>query len=348
MRGAISLGRLAGIKIYVHWSFALLLLYVGSSSYGEGTTIWHVLIGIGFMLAVFGCVTLHELGHALAARRYGINTRDIILLPIGGVARLEDMPQRPLHEIVVAIAGPLVNVAIAAVLQVVLYFQAGYWVWELPREAFFSSFYLALLYMNLVLAAFNAIPAFPMDGGRVLRASLALLMERPLATRIAATIGQILAVCFAIYGFMKGQYGLILTGIFVFWAAAAEAYQVAQEAKRQESAENSDDDVAETDIRVSYLPKRADTQSKQPIDQLPRRAGQYAVGRIEASTGYVLTHRNELYRGEMTTETLQDVYMIFDDFESARRYAFDQVQRQENLKCWIEGLETEVILVFRA
>lgn len=339
MRGAIPLGRLAGIQIYVHWTFALLLIYAGSSGYSDGLNIWQILIGIVFILAVFGCVTLHELGHALAARRYGIATHDIILLPIGGVARLAGMPEKPLHEIVVAVAGPLVNVVIALLLQVVLYVTAGLWVWQLPYTAFFESFWLAVLLTNLMLVVFNAIPAFPMDGGRVLRATLAMFMNRPLATRIAATIGQILAVGFAIFGYYNGRYGLILTGMFIFWAAGAESRNVQLEAKRNNAADDTDDD--EVGISMLKIAPTITYEARRLMDKLALNDRQCAVGKVESSTGIILQNNGERYRG------VGDIYTVFDSFEEAQTFAIQQIQQNHNLKCWIENKDNEVMLLYR-
>ena len=175
-----------------------------------------------FVIAVFACVVLHELGHALAARRYGITTPDITLLPIGGLARLSRIPDNPAEEIVIAVAGPLVNVIIAAVL---ILFQGGHFDPRRRRRSRTptTGFVDRLVTVNVFLVAFNLIPAFPMDGGRVLRALLAFRLGRRRATEIAARIGQGLAFVFGFLGLMYGNYILVFIAFFVYLAAAGEA-----------------------------------------------------------------------------------------------------------------------------
>jgi Zn-dependent protease/CBS domain-containing protein len=175
---------------------------------------------VAFIVAVFACVVLHEFGHALAARRYGIRTPDITLLPIGGLARLERMPDQPWQEFVIAIAGPLVNVVIAALILAAVGFSVGPQQMadiEDPNIGFFAR----LAGVNVFLVLFNLIPAFPMDGGRVLRAILAIWMPWSRATQTAATIGQGLAFVFGFIGLFYNPL-LIFIGIFVYLAAAAE------------------------------------------------------------------------------------------------------------------------------
>jgi len=221
MRWSFAIGTIAGIRVEMHVTFVLFVLWIGISQ-GlfagnlEGSPSFNLarsLSGILLVLLVFGCVLLHELGHALVARRYGIRTRDIILLPIGGVARLERMPDRPQQEVVVALAGPLVNVVIAALLASIL--------WA-TRTAYPPGGLLGwLLSVNLVMIVFNLIPAFPMDGGRVLRALLAMHMPYVRATRIAATIGQAIALLFGVIGFFYNPM-LMFVALFVFLAASEE------------------------------------------------------------------------------------------------------------------------------
>jgi Zn-dependent protease len=233
MQHVLNIGKLAGIPIRIHWSFTLLLLYVVYVGESNGFSNKGIFIYLIFSLVIFGCVVLHELGHALAARRYGINTRDIILLPIGGVARLEDIPKKPIEEFVIAIAGPLVNVAIAMVLGVGLWFLREEQLDMVGDQNvafnYWQNFLPAVFYLNVVLPIFNMIPAFPMDGGRVLRALLTLRMKRPLATQIAARLGQLAAVAFFSLGVWHEQYSLLLIGMFVFWSAEGELRSVRME-----------------------------------------------------------------------------------------------------------------------
>jgi Zn-dependent protease/CBS domain-containing protein len=183
---------------------------------------------IAFVLAIFGCVILHEFGHALTARRFGIKTEDITLLPIGGVARLERMPDDPKEELLVAAAGPAVNVAIAAVLAVILFFT-GRFSNLLPEDPFAGSFLANLMFVNIALVIFNLLPAFPMDGGRVLRALLATRMDYLRATTIAANIGQAMAIAFGLFGLFRSPL-LIFIAIFVYLGAEGESRLVQMKA----------------------------------------------------------------------------------------------------------------------
>jgi Zn-dependent protease len=224
MKWSISLGRLAGIPVYVHATFALLLGWVGIMHWNASGNLQAVANGILFILALFGCVVLHELGHALAARRYGIKTRDITLLPIGGVARLEKMPERPIQELWVALAGPAVNIVIAAALGIWLLATRSF----VPLESLgvtSGSFAERLLIVNLFLVLFNMVPAFPMDGGRVLRALLAMRTDYVRATRIAAAFGKGAAILFGAVGLFLNPF-LLIIALFVWIGATQEAAMV--------------------------------------------------------------------------------------------------------------------------
>ena len=224
MKWSLQLGSYAGIGVYLHWSFALLIVWIFMAHLGSGNTPTEALAGVGFVLALFTCVVLHEFGHALTAKRYGIRTRDITLLPIGGVARLERIPENPIQEFWVAVAGPAVNVVIALVLGLILLTLSG--VGQLFQlEPMRGHFLARLLWVNLFLVAFNMLPAFPMDGGRVLRALLATRLGRLRATVIAANIGQVMAILFGIAGFFYNPF-LIFIGIFVYLGAQGEAAHV--------------------------------------------------------------------------------------------------------------------------
>ena len=213
-----KLGRVAGIDISMHATFVILLVWVGVGHYLQRHRLADAAGGIVFILALFAIVVLHELGHALAARRFGIRTREITLLPIGGVARMERVPETPRHELVVALAGPAVNLVLAALLASV----ASPTPWRDVDWIGGGDFFSRLIWVNISLAVFNLIPAFPMDGGRVLRAVLAMRMESLRATRIAARVGQGVAVAFALVG-LFGNPLLVVIAVFVWMAAATEA-----------------------------------------------------------------------------------------------------------------------------
>ncbi len=220
MKWSWKIGKLAGIDVRIHITFFLLLGWAGVSHWRHSNSRSGVFAGVAFLLALFACVALHELGHALAARRFGIRTRDITLLPIGGVARLERMPDRPIQELAVAVAGPAVNVAIGAVLAVWL--AATSELQQLRQlDIIAGPFLQRLLVANVWLAAFNMIPAFPMDGGRVLRALLASRVGRLRATRIAAGVGQSLALGFGFLGIL-GNPMLLFIALFVWLGATQE------------------------------------------------------------------------------------------------------------------------------
>lgn len=231
MRQKLSLyiGNYSGIKVFIHWSFWLILVWIYFSYYNVNKNPAEGLNGVLFILAIFACVVLHEFGHALTAKRYGINTKDITLYPIGGVARLESIPREPRREFFVAVAGPLVNVAIAGLLWAYLVASGQMPDFEAlqntdPEEIDGMSlpFGFNLLVANVILVVFNLIPAFPMDGGRMLRALLAFKMDRSKATQIAAKIGQLLAIGFVIFGFFY-NFWLIIIGIFIYIGAGSEA-----------------------------------------------------------------------------------------------------------------------------
>ena len=177
MKWSLKLGSVVGIGVYLHWTVILLIGFIFLTHLGAGETAGQALAGVGFILALFGCVVLHEFGHALTAKRYGVLTRDITLLPIGGVARLERIPEKPMQEFWVAIAGPAVNAVIAAMLFGILLLQGR--THELMEVHGMKNGFLAqLMWVNLFIGTFNLLPAFPMDGGRVLRALLANRLGR--------------------------------------------------------------------------------------------------------------------------------------------------------------------------
>ncbi|CAN5332976.1 site-2 protease family protein [soil metagenome] len=224
MPWSITVGRIAGSEIRIHLTFLILLAWIGFAEYLQGGTA-AAIDGVLFIIAVFACVTLHELGHALTARRYGITTPDITLLPIGGIARLSRIPEKPSEEIVIALAGPAVNLVIAAILIVILGARFNPAALVSIEEAE-PGFLVRLASVNIFLCLFNLIPAFPMDGGRVLRALLAFRLGRRRATEIAARIGQGLAFAFGFVGLMSGNAILVFIAIFIYLAATSEAGDV--------------------------------------------------------------------------------------------------------------------------
>ncbi|HXV12721.1 MAG TPA: site-2 protease family protein [Candidatus Krumholzibacteria bacterium] len=221
MKWSIRIGALFGIPVYIHLTFLLLLVWIGVLSWREGESARAGLEGVLFISTIFACVVLHELGHALTARRYGIVTRDITLLPIGGVARMERMPDDPRQELWVALAGPAVNVVIAAVLIAITGVAAAIPDFSLTSGTFLNR----LIAVNVFLVLFNLLPAFPMDGGRVLRALLATRMEYTRATHLAATVGQMMALLFGFVGLFVNPM-LIFIAFFVWIGAAQEASMV--------------------------------------------------------------------------------------------------------------------------
>jgi Zn-dependent protease len=230
MRGAWQIGRVAGIVVQMHWTFLLLIGWVVLMHTRAGGGVGDALRGVALTLAVFVCVVLHEFGHALTARRFGIGTRDITLLPIGGLARLARMPDDPRQELAVAAAGPAVNVVLAAGIAGVLVVTGRYApVTEVTLVG--SRFLDQLLMINVVLVVFNLLPAFPMDGGRVLRALLALRLPYLQATRWAAYTGQTIAVALGFTGVTLRSPFLVLIALFVFSGARAEARIVEMRAR---------------------------------------------------------------------------------------------------------------------
>jgi len=224
MKWQWKLGRFLGIDVYVHATFLLLIGWVGYSHWLEHGTIAETVNGVLFILALFLCVVLHEYGHALTARKYGIKTRDITLYPIGGVARLERMPDKPIEELWVALMGPAVNVVIAAGLFALLA-STGKLTPLTGLTIASGSFLMRLMIVNISLVLFNLIPAFPMDGGRVLRAILAMRMDYVHATQVAASIGQGIAFIFGFIGMFSNPF-LLFIAFFVYIGASQEASMV--------------------------------------------------------------------------------------------------------------------------
>lgn len=224
MKWSWRLGRIAGIDVRIHATFFLVIGWVALTHWLRGQSLAATGAGVLFILALFACVLLHEFGHALTARKYGIKTRDITLLPIGGVARLERMPEEPLQELWVALAGPAVNLAIAFFLYASLQLTGG-WVPIDELSLTGGSLSQRMMILNIMLALFNMLPAFPMDGGRVVRALLATRMDYTRATQIAAGLGQGMALLFGFIGLFSNPF-LLFIALFVWIGAAQEASMV--------------------------------------------------------------------------------------------------------------------------
>lgn len=230
MGRSFQIGVFAGIPVKVHWSFGFMLFYVLFLGQAIGLNAERMVWFAIYILVLFFCVILHEYGHALAAKKYKVETLDIIISPIGGLARLKSLPDKPLQEFFIAIAGPLVNVVIATVLGLVIVFGLTQNPLDISENFsqihVFSEFLKMVFLTNVALFVFNLIPAFPMDGGRVLRSLLALKMTRLKATLIASSIGKMLAVGFVIAAFLNQHLILGFIGVFIFLMAHAEYKQI--------------------------------------------------------------------------------------------------------------------------
>lgn len=223
MRWSLPVARVAGIPIRVHATFLLLLAWfawLGWEADGLVSSLW----ALALIVSLFVCIVLHELAHSLVAIRFGAEVRGVTLLPIGGVASMKSIPEKPTHELLVAVAGPLVNILIAAVLVAV---RGGFPSWadaaDFPTSG--TALVDALIRANIVLVAFNLVPAFPMDGGRVLRSLLALVLPYEQATSLASTVGQVLAVGLIVLGLTSSPL-LVIIGLFVFLGADSEGRAV--------------------------------------------------------------------------------------------------------------------------
>jgi Zn-dependent protease/CBS domain-containing protein len=224
MKRSLKIGSVYGIGIFLHWTFLLLVAAIFAYYYVQSQSLGAAVSGMGLILAVFLCVILHELGHALTARRFGVPTRSITLYPIGGLARLERIPSEPMKEFWIAIGGPAVNVVIAVVLALLLLVTGGTFApdaLQSPGQHLIAS----LMWINAVLAGFNLLPAFPMDGGRVLRSLLALRQDYAQATQTAANVGQGMAILFGLIGIMWFNPILLFIALFVYVGAQQESRQ---------------------------------------------------------------------------------------------------------------------------
>jgi Zn-dependent protease len=238
MKWAFKLAKIADIDVYIHYTFFLLVAWFAWQGYSVSSSWSDALDGIGFICALFTCVVLHEFGHALTGRKFGVKTAHITLLPFGGVAAMESIPKQPKQEILISLAGPAVNVVIAGLIYLYLEFMPV----QLSQEQLDKGewpFLVQLLFVNIFLAAFNLIPAFPMDGGRILRGILALRLDNAGATLWASRVGKFFAVAFIAYGLTSGNAMLVIIGVFIFIGAAGENRMVQFNSKvKQLSIEN--------------------------------------------------------------------------------------------------------------
>lgn len=224
MRGSYKILIIRGISLQVHWTFILLIGWVLLVNAGAGNDINQISWSVLFLLAVFVCITLHEFGHALVAGRFGIEAKEIVLLPIGGIASIEKFPDNPRQELAISIAGPLVNLAIAGLLG--LFIPGTPLIKNDPGMSIMHGhdFIYNLRIVNISLAVFNLIPAFPMDGGRILRALLGFKLNYIQATTVAATVGKIIAILFIVSGIILINPLLPAIGIFIIFSAGVEEY----------------------------------------------------------------------------------------------------------------------------
>jgi len=224
MRGSYKILTIRGISIDIHWTFLLLVGWVILVNTSAGNNVEQISWSLIFLLAVFACIALHELGHALVAARFGIQAKQIVLLPIGGIASIEKFPDNPRQELAISVAGPLVNIIIAGLLRLLI---PNYYFAENQSHMTIMhghDLIYNLCIVNITLAVFNLIPAFPMDGGRILRALLGFKMNYIQATTIAATVGKVIAILFIAAGIVLINPILPAIGIFIIFSAGAEEY----------------------------------------------------------------------------------------------------------------------------
>jgi Zn-dependent protease/predicted transcriptional regulator len=291
MRGSLKIFTWFNIPVYIHWTFSLIIFYFMWLGFQESGTLAGIIESTGLLIALFTCVLLHEFGHSLMARKYSIDTQDIILTPIGGIARLEKMPEKPQQELLVAIAGPMVNVIIALLIfvgaSIILFNDAiGWWYFQNAITEW-SSFGAGdpdittmldnmegtipvwqkmlpqLLFLNIMMVVFNLIPAFPMDGGRVLRALIAMQAGRLKATMVAARVGQAIAILFVVVGIYFNAFTMALIGFFVFTTARTEYAMV----RLEEILKNH---TAGAVVRRQFTQMLANDWMQSPIELLTR------------------------------------------------------------------------------
>ena len=346
MRGSFRFARVLGIDLKIHFTFLIVIVLAAL----QGHTAALMVFWVGFVLLVFACVTLHELGHSIAAMRYGIPVREIVLLPIGGVAVMGRIPENPRQELVIAIAGPLVNVLILCVLiptwlavggQASMLGDVVFRLFQIRISGDASPLFAMLTLLiasNAMLILFNMIPAFPLDGGRVFRALLAFRMPHARATAIAARVGQMAAIGLAIWGLYHGQIMLVVIAVFIFMGAGAESSAsqagTVLATKRVGDAYNKTAIVLGIDHRVSHVVEHILT-SYQPDFAIVNR------GRLAG----VLT-REDLLRWLAETPSLYDVYVTEVMREEAKVTRVDARLTLDEVAAVMVDQSTRVVAVF--
>lgn len=322
----------------------LLIAWIVISEVNKGSDTQSILLTVAYVLCIFICVIMHEFGHALTARRYGIKTRKVTLLPIGGMASMERMPEKPKQELLVAIAGPAVNVVIAIFLTLVGSFTFGD-LFSLEKiktlqSITFDNFLYALCFINVVLVVFNAIPAFPMDGGRVLRALLSYKLERSKATDIAAKLGQIIGIVFIFLGF-AGNILLIFIGLFVMAGAYGENTMVKQmEALKGYKIKDA--------MMTSFSILKPDDSIEKAVDKLLEGSENHFVVAEDDNIKGVLTKEN-LVKGFQKDKGQNISKIISGDVKSFKAdskltEAFVKIQRDKNKQRLFPVLENDKLV----
>jgi Zn-dependent protease len=326
LKYVLTLGKPFGIKVSVHWTFLLIIAWVVYIDIQQGLSVNQILYSVLFVLFIFLCVVIHELSHSLTARKYSIPTRSITLLPIGGVADLEKMPDDPKQELAVSVAGPISNLIIAAILWILLSITGNFDLQAQDFEAINrSNFLIILTFANLMLAAFNLLPVFPMDGGRVLRSILALKLPREQATYIAMNIGKFLAVGLGILGLYINPF-LIVIAVFVFLGAQRE-YEMVRYSSVLSGYKVKDILIKE------YTPLRPDDPIQKAVDILLSTPEQRFVVAEEGNIRGMLT-RNDIIKGLMNYDRDEEISLIMNKDVTVFREdttlekAFEQMRNQ--------------------
>ena len=291
-RYSLHLGKPFGIQVSVHWTFSLLIVWIVVISINRGLATDQILMHILFIFALFACVVLHEFGHSLVAIRFGGKVESITLLPIGGMANMSKMPEKPREEFLVSAAGPAVNVVIAALLWLYIAFAHPVGIEEMEFETItLNNFPIMLLAANLFIVAFNLIPAFPMDGGRLFRSALSIKMSRLKATQIAKDIGQVFAVIFIVAGLFINPF-LIIIGFFVLLGAKGEHEMI----KYQDILKNY---TVEDVLKKDYAGLGAEDTLGKAAEELVHISDRGFVITSDGSYAGILT-RNDLVKGLST------------------------------------------------